>query len=173
MWLWSCKHVNLHFCYVLLQVKWKKSDVKFEDRFDKYLDPSFFQHRVSWILYVCLSEISGSSCKPWVQVACCNCTGVRYLSEVVSWALCHARHSVVDQLGNFSLTCELFLPLRQESNWSLSKRKIGWFNSLNFEILHLLHSVAEKVCFLPWLVQWGWAHREQGFYTWLFVWPPE
>ncbi|OBS72307.1 hypothetical protein A6R68_13114, partial [Neotoma lepida] len=26
-------------------VKWKKSDVKFEDRFDKYLDPSFFQHR--------------------------------------------------------------------------------------------------------------------------------
>lgn len=28
------------------QVKWKKSDVKFEDRFDKYLDPSFFQHRV-------------------------------------------------------------------------------------------------------------------------------
>ena len=27
-------------------VKWKKSDVKFEDRFDKYLDPSFFQHRV-------------------------------------------------------------------------------------------------------------------------------
>lgn len=31
----------------LSQVKWKKSDVKFEDRFDKYLDPSFFQHRVS------------------------------------------------------------------------------------------------------------------------------
>jgi hypothetical protein len=30
------------------QVKWKKSDVKFEDRFDKYLDPSFFQHRVSF-----------------------------------------------------------------------------------------------------------------------------
>jgi len=28
-------------------VKWKKSDVKFEDRFDKYLDPSFFQHRVN------------------------------------------------------------------------------------------------------------------------------
>ncbi|XP_030877012.1 transmembrane 9 superfamily member 3, partial [Leptonychotes weddellii] len=28
-------------------VKWKKSDVKFEDRFDKYLDPSFFQHRVA------------------------------------------------------------------------------------------------------------------------------
>uniref|UniRef100_A0A8C1CMY0 Transmembrane 9 superfamily member n=1 Tax=Cyprinus carpio carpio TaxID=630221 RepID=A0A8C1CMY0_CYPCA len=29
-------------------VKWKKSDVKFEDRFDKYLDPSFFQHRIHW-----------------------------------------------------------------------------------------------------------------------------
>lgn len=36
----------------LLQVKWKKSDVKFEDRFDKYLDPSFFQHRVR-VLDVC------------------------------------------------------------------------------------------------------------------------
>lgn len=33
----------------LLQVKWKKSDVKFEDRFDKYLDPSFFQHRVRFL----------------------------------------------------------------------------------------------------------------------------
>ncbi|KAF7247425.1 Transmembrane 9 superfamily member 3 [Varanus komodoensis] len=29
-------------------VKWKRSDVKFEDRFDKYLDPSFFQHRIHW-----------------------------------------------------------------------------------------------------------------------------
>lgn len=28
------------------EVTWKKSDVKFEDRFDKYLDPNFFQHRV-------------------------------------------------------------------------------------------------------------------------------
>ena len=28
------------------EVVWKKSTVKFEDRFDKYLDPSFFQHRV-------------------------------------------------------------------------------------------------------------------------------
>lgn len=29
------------------EVNWKKSTVKFEDRFDKYLDPNFFQHRVS------------------------------------------------------------------------------------------------------------------------------
>lgn len=29
------------------EVNWKKSSVKFEDRFDKYLDPNFFQHRVS------------------------------------------------------------------------------------------------------------------------------
>uniref|UniRef100_A0A8C8W4L3 Transmembrane 9 superfamily member n=1 Tax=Peromyscus maniculatus bairdii TaxID=230844 RepID=A0A8C8W4L3_PERMB len=38
-------------------VKWKKSDVKFEDRFDKYLDPSFFQHRVGfdpgWVNFLC------------------------------------------------------------------------------------------------------------------------
>jgi transmembrane 9 superfamily member 3 len=29
------------------EVNWKSSDVKFKDRFDKYLDPNFFQHRVS------------------------------------------------------------------------------------------------------------------------------
>jgi len=28
------------------EVVWKASTVKFEDRFDKYLDPNFFQHRV-------------------------------------------------------------------------------------------------------------------------------
>ncbi len=28
------------------EVSWKNSVVKFEDRFDKYLDPNFFQHRV-------------------------------------------------------------------------------------------------------------------------------
>ena len=28
------------------EVNWKKSTTKFEDRFDKYLDPNFFQHRV-------------------------------------------------------------------------------------------------------------------------------
>lgn len=31
------------------EVSWKSSAVKFEDRFDKYLDPNFFQHRVSFI----------------------------------------------------------------------------------------------------------------------------
>ncbi|XP_063218210.1 transmembrane 9 superfamily member 3 [Bacillus rossius redtenbacheri] len=30
------------------EVNWKKSNVKFEDRFDKYLDPNFFQHRIHW-----------------------------------------------------------------------------------------------------------------------------
>jgi len=30
------------------EVIWKKSDTKFEDRFDKYLDPNFFQHRIHW-----------------------------------------------------------------------------------------------------------------------------
>lgn len=28
------------------EVNWKKSNIKFADRFDKYLDASFFQHRV-------------------------------------------------------------------------------------------------------------------------------
>lgn len=30
------------------EVNWKKSDIRFEDRFDKYLDPNFFQHRIHW-----------------------------------------------------------------------------------------------------------------------------
>lgn len=34
------------------EVNWKKSGVKFEDRFDKYLDPNFFQHRVRMFFYV-------------------------------------------------------------------------------------------------------------------------
>ena len=29
------------------EVIWKESNVKYIDRFDKYLDPNFFQHRVS------------------------------------------------------------------------------------------------------------------------------
>ena len=29
------------------EVVWKESNVKYIDRFDKYLDPNFFQHRVS------------------------------------------------------------------------------------------------------------------------------
>ncbi|KAI0241171.1 Transmembrane 9 superfamily member 3, partial [Lamellibrachia satsuma] len=30
------------------EVRWHKSNVKFPDRFDKYLDPNFFQHRIHW-----------------------------------------------------------------------------------------------------------------------------
>lgn len=30
------------------EVNWKPSQVAFADRFDKYLDPSFFQHRIHW-----------------------------------------------------------------------------------------------------------------------------
>lgn len=33
------------------EVNWRVSNVKFEDRFDKYLDPNFFQHRVSPIFF--------------------------------------------------------------------------------------------------------------------------
>jgi transmembrane 9 superfamily protein 3 len=36
---------KIAFSYEIL---WKKSSVKFEDRFDKYLDPNFFQHRIHW-----------------------------------------------------------------------------------------------------------------------------
>ena len=30
------------------EVNWKPTSVRFEDRFDKYLDPNFFQHRIHW-----------------------------------------------------------------------------------------------------------------------------
>jgi transmembrane 9 superfamily protein 3 len=30
------------------EVNWKPSLIKFDDRFDKYLDPNFFQHRIHW-----------------------------------------------------------------------------------------------------------------------------
>ncbi|CAH1155285.1 unnamed protein product [Phaedon cochleariae] len=36
---------KLSFTY---EVKWKRTDTKYEDRFDKYLDHNFFQHRIHW-----------------------------------------------------------------------------------------------------------------------------
>ena len=30
------------------EVIWKPSTKNYEDRFDKYLDPNFFQHRIHW-----------------------------------------------------------------------------------------------------------------------------
>lgn len=38
-------NAKIEFSY---EVNWKKSNIKFEDRFDKYLDPNFFQHRIHW-----------------------------------------------------------------------------------------------------------------------------
>ncbi|XP_005092501.1 transmembrane 9 superfamily member 3 [Aplysia californica] len=36
---------KIQFSY---EIKWHPSNIKFEDRFDKYLDPNFFQHRIHW-----------------------------------------------------------------------------------------------------------------------------
>ncbi|KAI1285636.1 Transmembrane 9 superfamily member 3 [Halotydeus destructor] len=36
---------NIEFTY---EVNWKRTGILFEDRFDKYLDASFFQHRIHW-----------------------------------------------------------------------------------------------------------------------------
>ncbi|ESO13128.1 hypothetical protein HELRODRAFT_184872 [Helobdella robusta] len=35
--------IKLHY-----EVKWVPSQIKFADRFDKYLEPNFFQHRIHW-----------------------------------------------------------------------------------------------------------------------------
>ena len=40
--------IDIKFSY---DVTWKPSTIKFEDRFDKYLDPGFFQHRVFMIIF--------------------------------------------------------------------------------------------------------------------------
>jgi len=37
--------IRIPFTY---EVNWRPSNIKFEDRFDKYLDPNFFQHRIHW-----------------------------------------------------------------------------------------------------------------------------
>eukprot|EP00918_Siedleckia_nematoides_P020114 GHVU01042882.1.p1 GENE.GHVU01042882.1~~GHVU01042882.1.p1 ORF type:complete len:583 (+),score=64.16 GHVU01042882.1:110-1858(+) len=37
--------IKIPFTY---EVKWHKSNIKYTDRFDKYLDPNFFQHRIHW-----------------------------------------------------------------------------------------------------------------------------
>lgn len=37
--------IKLEFSY---EVKWKPSSIAYKDRFDKYLDPNFFQHRIHW-----------------------------------------------------------------------------------------------------------------------------
>lgn len=37
--------MELQFTY---EVIWKQSDVQFDKRFERYLDPSFFQHRIHW-----------------------------------------------------------------------------------------------------------------------------
>lgn len=39
------KGKKISFTY---EVNWKPSSIKFDNRFDKYLDPSFFQHRIHW-----------------------------------------------------------------------------------------------------------------------------
>jgi len=36
---------KLSFTY---EVEWKPSDIPFKDRYEKYLDPKFFQHRIHW-----------------------------------------------------------------------------------------------------------------------------
>ena len=46
----NCVKLRTNFPLFLLryETNWVKSGVKFEDRFDKYLDASFFQHRIHW-----------------------------------------------------------------------------------------------------------------------------
>lgn len=50
---------KLSFTY---EVIWKPTDVKFEDRFDKYLDHNFFQHRVSGVNQVFIISVIRYRC---------------------------------------------------------------------------------------------------------------
>ena len=51
---------------IYFQVKWQPSTIMFADRFDKYLDPNFFQHRVSLFVFergeLCLISTQGELC---------------------------------------------------------------------------------------------------------------
>lgn len=38
-------NIEIEFTY---EIQWTPSNIKYDDRFDKYLDPSFFQHRIHW-----------------------------------------------------------------------------------------------------------------------------
>jgi transmembrane 9 superfamily protein 3 len=38
-------NAKISFSY---EIKWQASNIKYPDRFDKYLDPTFFQHRIHW-----------------------------------------------------------------------------------------------------------------------------
>ncbi|CRL02640.1 CLUMA_CG015777, isoform A [Clunio marinus] len=40
-------HVGAHLSFTY-EVNWRPTTVEFKDRFDKYLDPNFFQHRIHW-----------------------------------------------------------------------------------------------------------------------------
>lgn len=39
------KGQQIEFSY---EVKWAESDIAFTKRYEKYLDPTFFQHRIHW-----------------------------------------------------------------------------------------------------------------------------
>ena len=45
-------------------ITWIPSKVEFQDRFDKYLDPNFFQHRVSTIKRKENNVSESCNCKP-------------------------------------------------------------------------------------------------------------
>lgn len=44
-------NTNIEFTY---EINWKPSPITYKDRFNKYLDPKFFQHRVSCKYYKAL-----------------------------------------------------------------------------------------------------------------------
>lgn len=48
---------------ITYEVSWYSSTVEFKDRFNKYLDPTFFQHRVI-ISFFIFSLLSIGSCSP-------------------------------------------------------------------------------------------------------------
>ena len=53
---------------ITFQVKWHPSKVDFNNRFDKYLDPNFFQHRVGVVEFpssICVFHLSFGTCREW------------------------------------------------------------------------------------------------------------
>ena len=41
-------YFKIQIIVVVFQVKWKQSVINYANRYEKYLDPGFFQHRIHW-----------------------------------------------------------------------------------------------------------------------------
>ena len=84
--------------FIYLQVKWHKSKVLYADRFDKYLDPNFFQHRVSFLVSHFVELHTSLIIQKWLWIS----SSVNWVLLNVSTTVYSAQHFLL-----YSLQCLL------------------------------------------------------------------